>query len=59
MRNDTAEPAPTETPAPIAAPPLLILSSDDDALCTDELCLPAKARVDVHPEVHGDAEVPA
>jgi hypothetical protein len=45
MRNDVTltadDPAPATAPLP--APRLLILASDDDAVCTDELCLPAEA----------------
>ena len=31
-------------PLPAPAPPLLILATDDDAVCVDDLCLPAEAR---------------
>ena len=44
MRNDvpvTIDEPPAAGPVP--APPLLLLSSDDDAVCTDELWLPAEA----------------
>jgi len=37
-----AEPEPERLPSP--APPLLILATDDDAVCVDDLCLPAEAR---------------
>ena len=48
MRNDVPdaiEVRPTDPvipePAPVT-PLLLVLAGDDDALCTDELCLPAE-----------------
>ena len=51
MRNDVTDtvdgPARPASPAGPARgpldPPLLILATDDDAVCTDELCLPAEA----------------
>ena len=36
---------PADIPSPDRTPPLLvILAGDDDALCTDDLCLPADPR---------------
>jgi hypothetical protein len=47
MRNDVTETAdqPSAATAPLPSPPLLVLAADDDAVCTDELCLPAEALV--------------
>ena len=54
MRNNEVDEAPAAEPGeataavtPLPAPPapmLLILASDDDAVCVDDLCLPADAR---------------
>ena len=37
-------PQPRPEPLPSPTPPLLILASDGDAVCVDDLCLPAEAR---------------
>ena len=41
-----AEPKPVSQPEPPPAPPpLVILAVDDDAVCVDDLCLPAEPRI--------------
>jgi hypothetical protein len=42
MRNDVQSDQPIDTPAT----PLVILSTDDDGVCVDDLCLPADARAE-------------
>jgi len=44
MRNDV-QPATDPAPKPAAAPPpLVILATDEDAVCAADLCLPAALR---------------
>ena len=58
MRNEEVQEAPKPVelstpgesggdPRPIPSPvlPLLILATDDDAVCVDDLCLPAEANL--------------
>ena len=49
MRNDVPDAIEVRQSDPVVpapapfTPPLLILAGDDDAVCTDELCLPGDA----------------
>jgi hypothetical protein len=48
--------SPDETAEPAPAAPLVILATDDDSVCVDELCLPADVRSDLVPSApEGDA----
>jgi len=45
MRNDVGQ-AEARTSKPLPAPPLVILATDPDGVCVDDLCLPADLRED-------------
>jgi hypothetical protein len=42
-RPGVEDPAPTVAAAPVTLPPLVILATDDQAVCVDDLCLPPDA----------------
>ena len=44
MRNDVEPVSVTATKPLPAQPPLVILATDEDAMCVDDLCLPARLR---------------
>jgi hypothetical protein len=48
--------SPDESAEPAPAAPLVILATEDDSVCVDELCVPADVRLDLGPSApEGDA----